>query len=694
MQFYGYRYRNDLKTFLFFFLVLIISYLPVSSFLFFIKNDAFNGYFPSKFFISESLNDGYLPLWNPYINYGLPQYSDMNSGFWSPITWLIAFTTGYNAYSFTIELLIYILLSGIGMNFMCMKLGLERKISLLAGVSYMCSGYMVGHLQHFNWISGAAFLPFSVAYLNVLNKKLSTKNLLLAGIFLYLLIASSHPGILIGAFYFFIAFLAYLYFLKIPKVGLKKYSTDFIKKYAALLLIVIILSTGLILGYSEIIPFFTRGEKIADPYNLHFLRIQNAISLLLPFSVMKNDAFFISDLSMRNLYIGLPFLVFFLYALVQKKSKLQKFLLYAGLFYVLISFHSPISRFINSSIPLFGYIRLKGEFVIFIIFGFNLLSAIELNKYVHSSDPLPNKLKIIWYLVSAFLIAITFWAVITILNTHSSVIYKLDKISSLDSTSLKLKYFVDNISFHDTIIIQGSIQIFIILLLGKSLLQRNTTLLFRIIVLDLVLATLLNVPFTGVGKASVAEVQTVLNKSPKGIVIPPLVISKADTISENETGLVGNWSFYNKTIGPEKKAFYPVELYTSAKIFNPVNNLNDRPLAFCTSVKGCDEIIIKEFTGNKITIDIRSADKDTLVYRQSYYPNWVIIKNDKKEAPLKFKEAFLATEVHPGKTHLTFKFVPTHIKAGMLICAISLLISFIIILAKRRHKLKGEPFET
>src|SRR5688572_181686 len=105
MQVYTKSNSNGVKTLLLFIGVLVIAYLPVTSFLYFIKNDAFNGYFPPRFFMSESLQAGYLPLWNPYINYGIPQYADMSGGFWNPLTWIIAVTTGYNAYIFTIEIL-------------------------------------------------------------------------------------------------------------------------------------------------------------------------------------------------------------------------------------------------------------------------------------------------------------------------------------------------------------------------------------------------------------------------------------------------------------------------------------------------------------------------------------------------------------------------------------------------------------
>ena len=147
MQVYAKSNREWLKTILFFILILFLAYLPIASFQFFIKNDAFSGYFPPKFFMSESLHAAQLPLWNPYINFGFPQYGDMSSGYWSPITWLMASTIGYNAYSFTLELLFYILLGGLGMYRLLDHWKINPSVKLIAGLAFMCSGYNIGHLQ-------------------------------------------------------------------------------------------------------------------------------------------------------------------------------------------------------------------------------------------------------------------------------------------------------------------------------------------------------------------------------------------------------------------------------------------------------------------------------------------------------------------------------------------------------------------
>ena len=213
MQVYGNSNRVPLNYFLLLIAVLLVAFLPISSCFFSLKNDAFTGYFPPKFFMSESIHDRYLPLWNPYINFGIPQYGDMSSGYWNPITWLIAATIGYSAYTFTFEALLYILIGGLGMYLLTGIWKIDKKLSFIAATAYMCSGYNIGHLQHFNWLSGAAFLPWCFWSYLLLLRQSSFKNIIRTVILFYFLVSSSHPGISISALYFFLC-VSIFFFIK------------------------------------------------------------------------------------------------------------------------------------------------------------------------------------------------------------------------------------------------------------------------------------------------------------------------------------------------------------------------------------------------------------------------------------------------------------------------------------------------
>lgn len=125
------------------FVILIIAYLPVSSLYFGLKNDAFSDNFPNKFFLTEALRSGFSPIWNSYLNYGFPIYSDPGFAFWSPVTWFFGAVVGYNVYSFTIEILAYIYLSGIFMYQLLSYLKLDKWLALAVAVMYMCSGFFL-----------------------------------------------------------------------------------------------------------------------------------------------------------------------------------------------------------------------------------------------------------------------------------------------------------------------------------------------------------------------------------------------------------------------------------------------------------------------------------------------------------------------------------------------------------------------
>jgi hypothetical protein len=93
------------------------------------KNDAFSDNFPNKFFLSEAIHSGMLPLWNPYMNFGFPVYADPGFAFWNPITWVFALI-GYSAYTLTVEVLCYIYIAGICMFALC------RYLKLNAGIAW------------------------------------------------------------------------------------------------------------------------------------------------------------------------------------------------------------------------------------------------------------------------------------------------------------------------------------------------------------------------------------------------------------------------------------------------------------------------------------------------------------------------------------------------------------------------------
>lgn len=197
-----FKIQRNPYLFLFFFSLLVFA--PIWFHLFSIKNDLLTGYFPVRFFFSESLKDGSIPWWNPYVNFGIPQHADLSGGFWNPVTWFISLTGGYNIYSINLEALFYVFVGGTGM-YNAGKIGKwNPHVKFIAAISYMCCGYFIGNLQHLNWISGAGYLPWCYYFYIKLLQEKSSRRLLQSVLSFTLLVTSSHPGILIGCIYFFL----------------------------------------------------------------------------------------------------------------------------------------------------------------------------------------------------------------------------------------------------------------------------------------------------------------------------------------------------------------------------------------------------------------------------------------------------------------------------------------------------------
>jgi hypothetical protein len=693
-----------LKTILFFLSILIIAFLPVSSFQFFLKNDAFNGYFPSKFFMSESIHSGHLPLWNPYINFGLPQYGDMNSGYWSPVTWLIASTVGYNAYTFTIELLFYILLGGLGMYKLLGFWNMSHTVKFIGGIAFMCCGYNIGHLQHFNWISGAAFLPWCLwAYL-ILLRHFTLSACIRAAMLFYLLASSAHPGIIIGGIYFFGLVMLFTLISGEKITGRVGGFTKTAKSHLALLALLLLLSAGMITGYLDIIPHFVRGEKISlgdsltNPANLRCW-----LSSLLPFITVKNTAFFSTDISMRNCYFSLTLAIFLIVALFGKKTSWQKFFLSAGFAFAILSAGGVFKTMAYKVLPGIGYIRLNGEFRIFAILSFIIIASMELHKWIEKKNGFSGIIKVVYYGIETILFTAIIFGIYESYASKESLIFSITGIENqTGGIAGKLKALIDAISFYDTCWIQGMIQLLLLWGIKFSLRKNNYTLLKQIVVADLILASLLNIPFTGAGKASVAAVQKVLNKSPAGIPAPPPgPIKYNDTISTAEKGLVGDWSFYNKQPGNYRQAFYPVELQNTREYYiaserNAALNVADHPLIFNASEitdsslgNGVGQNVsppsIKKFSGNGITVSIHSEKNSSLVYLQNYYPHWYYTNVNHKVKIMKAGLNFMQAPLQQGYNELSFLFEPTMVKTGMLLslCTFILLLITLIYFLKK-----------
>lgn len=529
-----------------------IAYLPVFLPFFHLKNDLLNQNLPTRFIFSESLYSGFEPYWNPYINYGIPQYGDMNSGFWNPFKWLIGSTFGYNIYSITIEEWIYIVIGGFGMYKVILEF-FPKNIALLTALTYMACGYMTGHLQYFCWITGTAFFPYVLLFFIRVNKMPILKNFAAGAISVFFFVSSTHPGLIIGALYFIASLLLIIYFNR-KKATLSLYHRNFVGINIIFILVSTIVSILIIVSNIEVLSFISRGSKVSLEQSLMApTTIQSYISLFYPLPVHKSSLFQ-TDIAMRNVYVGIAhFLGLFLLTRIDKKIIIS--FLIPLIFFVLLAAGGMFKTFSWRFIPLLGYVRLNGEFTYFVMLILLFGGAAGLTHYIrHGSLERPLRRLLIFSVVTAITV------LCAIIITKSSLLFS----DNLNTTNFKtaIKSLIDQSTFLDLFIIQALLQSLTLYIILKRLNRPGKIALTLSI--NLVLITWMTIPFTGLGLNSKKEIQSVINTFEKGIKNQELrSINKTNYIDSGHYSQFLLISSFSKKIGYLLPDQYPVQLQSS-----------------------------------------------------------------------------------------------------------------------------------
>jgi hypothetical protein len=619
---------NRLKFPLLLFLVCLVAYLPISSFVFAPKNDAFVFNFPNKYFFSEAIRSGYSPAWNPYLNFGFPLYADPGFAWWQPITWLFGLI-GYNAYTFSIEILFYLYLSGLGMYWLIKKLGLGNYTAFSTGVIFMCSGFFIGNLQHINFLTCSAFLPWLFGSWWLYQKDSSIKNLFACSVFSYLFCTGGHPAIPVAGSFYFLCLTVLLYFLMRRQLKPGRFILNQVK----LVTVIVVFLMPLLLSYYQIYPYYTRfGVINQSTSKLTGFTLQSYVSFLYPFATIKNFEWFGTDVSMRNGYFSIPGFLFFIVFLQQKqKSKLQIILFFSGLLLLILSLGGTIKQVLYERLPMFSSIRTNGEFRVFAIFSFLICMSYLLENFYQK-----EKTSVIFFkkvlIVGVF---ISFVGVIVLLFLGVPTFS-----FSFNGTTLtqRIKNSIDNIEFGQSLFISFFITS-VLLLLYFFALKRSNRLFLIVLLFDVVFSSWMLLPITGVGKASASQIQSILQKSPKGFPSPLLHV--ASHISPEEEYLVSNWSWYDKKIN-HAKIDYPSELKTYENFLNSCDTalIQNKPFIFLKN--GVNAVDLTEFRTNSFVINVRLTTADTLIVLQNYFPGWLATVNNKPASISKYLKTFIA----------------------------------------------------
>jgi hypothetical protein len=126
----------------------------------FFYRDVFNYSYPHARFIHEVCRQGYLPYWNPYLNYGEPVLANPNFLFFYPSALLLVLLPLDFAYK--LHYIVHFALAAVGTYLLARRWAQSRAAAFLAGFVFAFSGPVLSLGNFYNHVAAAAWIPWAL----------------------------------------------------------------------------------------------------------------------------------------------------------------------------------------------------------------------------------------------------------------------------------------------------------------------------------------------------------------------------------------------------------------------------------------------------------------------------------------------------------------------------------------------------
>ena len=164
----------------------------------FFFRDILNLFMPYRLFAAENIQNGIIPIWNPYTFFGQPFLANPEVSLFYPLTVL------FYIFNFSVAYKLFIVghffLAAISFYIMARLLGARNSFSVIASITWAFGGYLVARVEFLSILGSAVWLPLCVIFL-IRRKKI------LLGLTFAVQIFAGHPQVV---FYSIIMLLFFL----------------------------------------------------------------------------------------------------------------------------------------------------------------------------------------------------------------------------------------------------------------------------------------------------------------------------------------------------------------------------------------------------------------------------------------------------------------------------------------------------
>ena len=635
-------FRNNIYLF-YLAIIIIIGYFPVSFQILSLKNDILQLDLPVKFFISQELHRGELPIWIYSWKAGFPLGHLFTWSSYNPFTLFFCGIFKYDIHILHLEFITYLLIGSFGVYILCKKiLLLSPVVCLTAGVIYSLSGITVSCSQFLAYISSIAILPWIFFFVIDLMRKPGLLNCLYFAITCFLLISWSYPGIVIVSFYAIFLFFVASHFL-FDSLRLSKKSISYIFLAA---FIVGILCLPMIYITLKTLPLFSRSNELMNnDNNFGFLHIHSLLTVFYPF-LTADENFTDTTFLFQNIYIGIisvgVLIIGFVYSSQTRKNRIVRVLFISSLVALILSCGESLylKNFLDNVLPGFKWFRFPSLFRVFYLLPVTILIGIILEEIMLQA----NKKGFIEKSRKIFLFIFLF--------SSGLILYK---IFSTDNFFLSANY-----KSGDRSALYSSIHILCLAWLLLSSFYffkiKSFKLLPMVVIMDLLLMTLISMPIYSISSYTLKDVKRIIE--PTGNINNQISIDQSNSTFVDTNGNVFNGiNVYSNNISIKNQYTGPLFL----KSFDQLSkskyqwHLPDQ-LIFTDDAGISSKIIMSngDFKNHIFSADVFLEKSDTLKLFQLWHPFWKAFVNGKENKISQSREGIVQTILPAGEHNIEF----------------------------------------
>jgi hypothetical protein len=680
-------------------LILLVAYWPITFQQIVVPHDMINVWVPWRHFISDTIQNGDFPWWNPYQQMGYPIHADLQGPSWHLESLLASLIGRQGPVYIQFIMLFYIWLGGVGIYKLSSIFTDKDWIKLIAAVSYICSGFFTNHSMHLFSVISGAMVPHIIFHFIQLYKTKENRHAIIAAIFTFFNLTGGNQTFTILTFYL-LAVLFIYFLLKIDwknKAERKRFILNSSIFGAG------VLSMGAVIFtiFLQMKPYLSRLSNMTfEAASIYPFTFKSIFSYLNPMVPINESEWIGTDGTMSNAYFGLVIFGAFLLSFFIKKTKLLRIFLVFGLFCFVLSFgaNTFFYQIVFEYFPLLNKFRFPAYYNYFFMISAIALGVATLDHLVKTE--LKNRKLVIVLTSLGLLLTIT-------------VIYGLTQMEgptflSADDIFYNMFLYTDR---YQNFFFYGIIQLLVLGGLLYAILTNKRKIFVAITIIELMISVQPNLIHLGVGGTTPQMVQASLDQydQPYQVSYDPIV---NNTVAKRPVPYTWmNVNHLHKTVSYEgfNSNYFSVlgSMVTHHKEYadrvwsNPVVYMSDNIIPESDYLRDTlnridsNTVIVKDadyddfirveqyledkceiltFEPNYFKFSSYSYGQMALHVLQSHYPGWNVYIDGEPSNIYKTNAMFMSVIVPPGEHVVEFRYENTTVKIAGVFSYLSFLV--------------------